>query len=459
MAKNKVVIVTVHGTGDTADSVAGDKWWQQGSAFSERLRQRLAQNGVEADLSPLRWSGQNKGLAREQGADKLADTVKRLSRSYSGVHIIGHSHGGNVANIAADLVRWGRSKQGDQRIASITTVGTPFLKSQTGWPESLAGLLFLAITFLSTLVGAAIMVLWGVATVFPSFVAEEGQTAIAQGGLRQLVVADEAWFVWVVGAFFYGSIFYMMRLAIQGARRITRPRSPKGANRAIFNIWHRNDEAIAFLQNVEAVPIEPFPRGALFRGAKMPAVKYGVIAVLLSAMAGTVGVFLNPEARGAELNTFFTYTMIGLILAPLIFLIVYWTYRLIVGGVMEVLLRGKINSWVGNILRGMAFGKDGDQKLGWTSTDSHTLLSTPYILEGAVQERMQSGANVAAQKLIDKYRWALFSVGAENTQSLDELTKDTMTWDSLIHTTYFDQPELADIIADYIISETKNRGG
>ena len=38
----KIAIVTVHGTGDTAEGEEGQKWFQRGSAFSERLRQRLA---------------------------------------------------------------------------------------------------------------------------------------------------------------------------------------------------------------------------------------------------------------------------------------------------------------------------------------------------------------------------------------------------------------------------------
>ena len=63
---------------------------------------------------------------------------------------------------------------------------------------------------------------------------------------------------------------------------------------------------------------------------------------------------------------------------------------------------------------------------------------------------MQEGANGAAGKLIDKYRWALFSVGGDSSASLTSLTTDAMTWDSLIHTTYFDQPEVAAAIGDHI---------
>ena len=32
-----------------------------------------------------------------------------------------------------------------------------------------------------------------------------------------------------------------------------------------------------------------------------------------------------------------------------------------------------------------------------------------------------------------------------------------MTWDSLIHTTYFDQPEVADVVAAYIAAKAKHQ--
>jgi len=32
-----------------------------------------------------------------------------------------------------------------------------------------------------------------------------------------------------------------------------------------------------------------------------------------------------------------------------------------------------------------------------------------------------------------------------------------MTWDSLIHTTYFDQPEVADVVAAYITAKVKGQ--
>ena len=103
----------------------------------------------------------------------------------------------------------------------------------------------------------------------------------------------------------------------------------------------------------------------------------------------------------------------------------------------------------------MAYGKDGDQTLCNVATTSHTINSKELTLTGPVAERMQAGAAVAANKLLEKYRWALFSVGADTNASLATLSTDAMTWDSLIHTTYFDQPEVSDTIGDHIAAEAK----
>jgi hypothetical protein len=81
---------------------------------------------------------------------------------------------------------------------------------------------------------------------------------------------------------------------------------------------------------------------------------------------------------------------------------------------------------------------------------SHTHRTQELVLTGDCADRMMHGANGAAGKLIDKYRWALFSVGGDSSASLTSLTTDAMTWDSLIHTTYFDQPEVAVAVADHI---------
>ena len=119
--------------------------------------------------------------------------------------------------------------------------------------------------------------------------------------------------------------------------------------------------------------------------------------------------------------------------------------------VQEVGARGSMNRFVGGVMRGVAMGRDGDQVLCNVSTKSHTYTTHELMLGGECASRMQDGANEAVGRLIDKYRWSLFAVGGDTNASLTALTTDTMTWDSLVHTTYFDQPEVAAAIGDHIV--------
>ena len=96
---------------------------------------------------------------------------------------------------------------------------------------------------------------------------------------------------------------------------------------------------------------------------------------------------------------------------------------------------------------------DGDQAIGEVRTKSHSYATREHRIEGPIAERMQAAAGAAATKLIETYRWSLFTIGADSNSPLARLANDAMTWSSLIHTTYFDQPEVVDLVADYIGDE------
>jgi|GEM_PF-1759741 len=448
--RDKIAIVTVHGTGDTAPSLDGAKWFQRGSKFTEDLKRRLEAQGIEADIVPHLWSGANSAWDRERGANHLAARIRKLFQKYSGVHVIGHSHGGNVANDAAVLLKWGlRGGRKNERLDSLTTVGAPFFNARTGVLQMLAAILFL-------------IVAWSSALVFP-VAALIGYWAATGQPWR---MALWALYVALVGL----CVWFMLSMSRQGIRRILRPRAGGRTRESIFAIWHQNDEAISFLKRVEELPIEPFPRGSLFRGTRAAAISWGVVAVIALCLA-------NPVIYGFNLGDYFhvntaidpatgrlerasaaniaVVTVIGLLFAPVFFIIAYGFYRFIVGGASEYGARPPMNKFVGEVLRGVAYGRDGDQVLYGVSTKSHTHNTIEHVLAGEVANRMQHGAEEAAGKLIDKYRWALFSVGGDTHASLTSLTTDAMTWESLIHTTYFEQPEIAEAIANYIAAQVK----
>lgn len=448
--KRDITVVTVHGTGDTAAGPDGEKWFQRGSTFTEQLKAALAARGFNASIVPQLWSGANSARQREQGADKLADLVKRLNRKQGAVHIIGHSHGGNVANEAADFLHWGR-KTGANRIASLTTVGTPFFRNTTGAAEAFAGIVFLILTVLSAL-AVFVFALAAIVLIATGDLVEDENALVANTVTLALILGTAA------------AMYFMLRLAIEGARRILRPTKRSGKGAVIHAIWHRNDEAIAFLQKIEATPIEPFTKGTLIRGSRGAAIVWGVRAVLAIGGVGVYTLFAkafgwpvheslvvtDPDATFGPVPDFIVF---AILCTPLIFILVYGVYRFIFGVLLELALRGRLNKAFAGILRGMAFGKDGDQRLDAISPTSHTHPSIETVIDGPVADRMQVNAAAAANKLIEKYRYSLFQVSEDTTASITELAKDSMTWDSLIHTTYFDQPEMAEIIAAHIAEQ------
>lgn len=457
MSESNVAIVTVHGTGDTAEGADGEKWFQRGSQFGQRLLQHLSAQGINGEIIPHLWSGANSAWDRERGANKLAKRIRGLYKRYDTIHVIGHSHGGNVANDAAVLLKWGLRRNAQrEKFDSLTTVGTPFFNVKTGWLQKLAGILFQVLAWGSAIAFPITALVWlGIELTNP----QRGQPSnIAAPLIYMAVVAPCVWM--------------MLQMSTQGVRRILRPKTGGKTKTAVFSIWHDNDEAIAFLQRVEELKLEPFPRGALYRGSRGGAISLGVLAVIaVSVVLPTLFVLgidplnlralgaptpdpitgVTPEEGAAEFfGLVVAIILLGLWLAPPLFVAIYLSLRYLFGGAAELAARGSMNRYVGGVLRGVAMGRDGDQVLCHVSPRSHTHASRDWVLTGECAARMQAGANSAAGQLIDKYRWALFSVGGDSSASLTSLTTDAMTWNSLIHTTYFDQPEVAAAIGDHI---------
>ncbi len=448
MSEGKVAIVTVHGTGDTAEGDDGAKWFQRGSAFSQRLLQHLGTQGINGEIVPHLWSGANSAWDRERAANKLAGRLRGLYKRYDTIHVVAHSHGGNVANDAAVLLKWGlRRDAAREKFDSLTTVGTPFFNVRTGSPQRFAGILFVAIAWASAIVFPLIaaVILWDIAT---------------GGNLMEITNRQEQIAVALVYILIVGPCtLFMLTMSRQGIRRILRPKTGGKTRTSVFSVWHQNDEAIAFLQRVEELNLEPFPRGSLYRGSRGAAIAFGVLMVLGIGLINPVlyafGMadlldFNSTNADDDIAGNIIAVTLMSLLLAPAIFTGVYLAYRFLIGGAQEIGVRGSMNRFVGGVMRGVAMGRDGDQVLCNVSTRSHTHSTQELVLAGECATRMQEGANGAAGKLIDKYRWALFTVGGDSSASLTTLTSDAMTWDSLIHTTYFDQPEVAAAIGDHI---------
>lgn len=99
----------------------GTYWFNDGSAFRERLNAELANKNIEVQIECVSWSGANSVLARAAAVPELRDLLCRKPQNSPNV-VIAHSHGGNIAMQAIG----GMGAQGANVL--LVTLATPFLK-------------------------------------------------------------------------------------------------------------------------------------------------------------------------------------------------------------------------------------------------------------------------------------------------------------------------------------------
>lgn len=136
------LVVIVHGTfaNPTYDKYpSSDCWWSSYGSFAKALDQALERHGSDArcnapverlailrDDRPywLGWSGGNSEVERRQGAYELAQYLRALQSddTIGTIHIVAHSHGGNVVRRALRYLNAPKHKLG-----RVICLGTPFL--------------------------------------------------------------------------------------------------------------------------------------------------------------------------------------------------------------------------------------------------------------------------------------------------------------------------------------------
>ena len=134
----KETVIIVHGTW-AAPKADSTNWYlpsqdSSSSNFVSKLNFELEKQGATARCwahckdndSFFHWSGKNDWIDRSLGASQLAATINRLQSEGWRVHVIAHSHGGNVALEALPSVKpTAASPFGIS--GTVTTLGTPFI--------------------------------------------------------------------------------------------------------------------------------------------------------------------------------------------------------------------------------------------------------------------------------------------------------------------------------------------
>jgi hypothetical protein len=152
-----VIVVTVHGTNDGAETDSGEQWWQRASGFCRRFQSLAAGRSIDLDVRPFHWDGANSDVARRQAGQRLAGMLRRALREGGNVSVVGHSHGGNVIAYALDDPWLERAYH--RGALRVVTVGTPFFEDRRRWVSTVNELAVRAILSIVAL-GVTALGLW-----------------------------------------------------------------------------------------------------------------------------------------------------------------------------------------------------------------------------------------------------------------------------------------------------------
>lgn len=102
--RTKETVVVVHGTFSAQAEDGNPRWYQPGQNFCRQLDAELQSAGSVArcwaHLQPPQehfyWDGANDWLSRQRAATRLRLQIRTLIADGWQVHLVGHSHGGNV---------------------------------------------------------------------------------------------------------------------------------------------------------------------------------------------------------------------------------------------------------------------------------------------------------------------------------------------------------------------------
>lgn len=124
------LLILVHGTYAARESDEGDSWWQNGSDASNELKKRLPDDvQLPENHEVFHWSGENSERARIKAGRRLLQHLESLEEKGQGYHLVGHSHGGSVIWHTLELAT--SQQKTLKHLRSWATVGTPYLQHRT----------------------------------------------------------------------------------------------------------------------------------------------------------------------------------------------------------------------------------------------------------------------------------------------------------------------------------------
>jgi len=409
-------LILVHGTGSTArlnlQASDGARWWQQGSEFDRwlcsRLRDRFGRQVSSDEVIRFVWSGLNSEHERNEAAVALLGIVSRLHRAGRPVHIIAHSHGGNVARRMLELA----GSRFNQRVAApatLTCVGTPFFHYNAS--VTIAHVLYSAIQC---------TVCIGLFFVIPRM-----------DWPPQLLTA-------CVITLHAAMMIFIFRFAVSVSQvRLARNRNLRRLveRTSIVNVYSTRDEAIYLLSSLNGT-IELMRRRSSFRWLSSP---LGYLTLLSIGGVASVIILLAPlAAAGLSSVRELVGALAVLGVMALIFIIISAAHRLFDNFIDRLITRR---------LRKAAFGdEDG---AGITAVSCHPWPGTETCalpLAAEIDEAAEAYIAEHSAGAWGRLRATFAPSIPLLSQDIRRVVDDALTGDELVHTAYYRLERFADLM-------------
>jgi hypothetical protein len=406
------VVISVHGTFAARPEDEGHDWWQCNSDFWQRLVRKVPHHIKQVPHeSTFHWSGRNSASERRAAARGLLKQLKLLEKAGRGYHLIGHSHGGSViwdTLLLAARQRAARhnAKHGGDILAlpgllSWTTVGTPYIFSRASLSRIVLAFFSAVITLIAVItLGLSVLSIIGMFD--PSLDAEQDR-------------GYEAVTVIVMIVFFYiglaGTLAGIESNQADRERQTARRILGSSGNRWL-GLWHSADEAINGLRVSVALAGEIIP-------------------------------------RRHHLYHAFTYPHVAKAFIPLA-LIVNPIYNWILAPLGDRFVRKRIkNSATGNDRPG-TYARE-IEKAPLIDTDA-----LPH-LPAQIEDALTSAADRATKEAAPRLRNLLGRLSSGLGKGLAaEIQESGLSGRELIHTSYFDNSDIALLIAQHVTNHSRS---
>lgn len=489
-------ILTVHGTFASGPE-SGENWWQKGSPFAQRIAERVGVEDGEFSYQPFIWDGANSETSRRKAGLALFRTMTKLEKQGEPFCLVGHSHGGSV--IAAALMESAERKKSLDSLKTWLSIGTPFIETK------LKKILFARLgvfgksIYIALLTGVLsfLIMLWPWIEahsylLFGQSLFENVEHKLYALFLFSLAVAP------IVIYHIFCRYFEARRLHLYDKKSVQFAKS--NFHQRWLSLWHVNDEAVQGLGSLKTIKFDVFaktfavgPLGLvsafvlpllIFTAANSNATTERISAMLvqrdyvgrpyvedrdetirqgysnkdvprnvLTLMLLSAHIVAKPLKADEfiALDTpYANLAFVGFMSISLLSISIIVTFIVtLVALWVSILLSRAFNPLTMGQIRSVAFGSDTREEKAVDAAEQPMWLGKRFEpLPEPLASRLQASSDAAVGRVVPKFRDALrqFTAAGSNEEKSDMMS-EYLTWDELIHTSYFDDEQFSKLVA------------